>query len=140
MTDKEKLKITIDYIQWVLDQVEIDTRVAQNKALVAINRINNNNIGGKVFELTILTEVGKDITPIEQIIKEMATIKESECNPNKRLCYPIHNQEYADYHYYVIQMSNGEVAELAHKIEIRDDVLRYLLVRTDRRTENKYKN
>ena len=39
MTEKEQLKIAMDFIQYILDQWEIDTNDAQQKAIETIKKM-----------------------------------------------------------------------------------------------------
>jgi len=86
------------------------------------------------LELTIL--LPEEITMIEvekleKLIKRYAKITSKEVSGVKRLAYPIYNRERALYIYYDIDMPSNEVSSLANKLNINDNILRYLLVKAD---------
>lgn len=89
----------------------------------------------KKYELTILTD---EIAPQEAIdeltekIKGYGKITKFEDDGVKRLAYPIRNQEKARYLFYTLELENDVPSKLSGRLNIDDDVVRYLLVRVSR--------
>lgn len=90
------------------------------------------------YELTIYTPVGQDKLPIELGIYKYAKIKRSsvEMRPGKRIPYAIRAHEFVDDWFMEVKVEDARVATLAGMLNMRDDVLRYLLVRKAPRTNN----
>lgn len=89
----------------------------------------------KNYELTILVD---EIAPQEVIdgltekIKGYGKIKTIEDDGVKLLAYPIRNHEKARYLFYTLELENDVPAKLSRRLNIDDDVVRYLLVRVSR--------
>lgn len=89
----------------------------------------------KKYELTILVD---EIAPQEVIdgltekIKGYGKITSIEDDGVKRLAYPIRNHEKAHYLFYTLELENDVPADLSRNLNIDDNVVRYLLVRTAR--------
>ena len=72
-----------------------------------------------------LDKVKKIIASVNgQIVKE-------ENDGKKRLAYKIGGQEFAVFYYYDVQLPAEAPAKISSTLNITDEVLRYLLVRTD---------
>ena len=89
------------------------------------------------FELTILapeTTGEEELNHLEKIIKKYATIEKFENAGVKRLAYDITLRgtihERASYLYYDIEMEQGNAVKLSNHLNITDEALRYLLVKT----------
>lgn len=83
-------------------------------------------------ELTILAPKSsgdKELDEIQKTIKKYAKIVEFENGGVKRLAYPIRDHERACYLYYVLDMEQQDCTKLSCELNIKDEVLRYLLVR-----------
>lgn len=92
----------------------------------------------KNYELTILVD---EIAPQEVIdgltekIKGYGKITSFEDDGVKRLAYPIQKvrlHEKARYLFYILELENDVPAKLSSDLNIDDNVVRYLLVRTAR--------
>lgn len=89
----------------------------------------------KKYELTILVD---EIAPQEVIdgltkkIKRYGKGVKFEDDGVKRLAYPIRNHEKARYLYYTLELENDMTFKISSNLNIDDDVVRYLLVRTAR--------
>lgn len=89
----------------------------------------------KNYELTILVD---EIAPQEVIdgltkkVKGYGKITSFEDDGVKRLAYPIRNHEKAHYLFYTVELENDVPAKLSSNLNIDDNVVRYLLVRTAR--------
>ena len=89
----------------------------------------------KKYELTILVD---KIAPQEVIdgltekIKGYGNIVSIKDDGVKSLAYPIRNHEKARYLFYILELEDGVPAELSSNLNIDDNVVRHLLVRTVR--------
>lgn len=88
------------------------------------------------YELTILTP--EELTVVDKIalekqIKRYGRITKRLVDGVKRLAYPIMNREKALYLYYELEMESGKPAELSSHLTIQDNVVRFLIVKKDRR-------
>lgn len=89
----------------------------------------------KKYELTILVD---EIAPQEVIdgltkkIKRWGKGVKFEDDGVKRLAYPIRNHEKARYLYYTLELENDMTFKVSSNLNIDDNVMRYLLVRTAR--------
>lgn len=135
MTSKEKLKRTIDYLQWVLDQVEIDTRVAQDRAtsvLRAIQDTPKNTGKSREYELTIIAPHEASLI---DVIAHLSNVSEKlevvETQVGKRLAYPINSQEVGDYYSFDLKLKEDTPRAINDYLCTRDNVLRFLLVKKD---------
>ena len=92
----------------------------------------------KSYELTILFRIGLDA---EKELHKIRTMVEQEggkvtsmhVEGKKRLAYAINNEEYANYTYMNLELPEGKPASISSKLNIKDEVLRYLLVQEDTR-------
>ena len=89
----------------------------------------------KNYELTILVD---EIAPQEVIdgltkkVKGYGNITSFEDDGVKRLASPIRNHEKARYLFYTVELENDVPAKLSSNLNIDDNVVRHLLVRTAR--------
>ena len=87
-----------------------------------------------VYELTIIAEVNnEDKQGTDSLIKRYAEIQKFEDEDVKRLAYSIMGMDYGHYYYYEIKLNKKNAPELCSKLNIKDSVLRYLLVPQDTR-------
>lgn len=92
----------------------------------------------KPYELTILfrTELDaeKELYRVREMIeREGGKVVSMEIEGKKRLAYAINNEEYATYTYMNLELPEGKPATISSKLNITDEVLRYLLVQEDTR-------
>lgn len=94
----------------------------------------------KDYELSILfhPDLEMNLDPALDKIKSLieankGKIVKEEAEGKKRLAYSINGQDFAIYHYYDLQLPAEAPAKLSSVLNITDEVLRYLLVRTDER-------
>lgn len=92
----------------------------------------------KPYELTILfrTELDaeKELYRVREMIeREGGKVVSMEIEGKKRLAYRINNEEYATYTYMNLELPDGKPASISSKLNITDEVLRYLLVKEDTR-------
>lgn len=139
MKDKDKLKTAIDYIQWVLDQIEIDTREAQDKAIKTLKVINNQATEGEFnYELTILVRQEENLIDVLEDLERLTTkVYVSDIQTYKRLAYPIQGEEFADYYYLELEMPERNCSMVSHYLDVKNKVLRYLLVKKGRQNEQR---
>lgn len=89
----------------------------------------------KNYELTILVD---EIAPQEVIdgltekIKRYGKRVKFEDDGVKRLAYPIRNHEKVRYLYYTLELTEDKPVKISSHLNIDDNVVRYLLVRTAR--------
>lgn len=92
----------------------------------------------KPYELTVLfrTEVDaeRELEKVKQLVKNYdGKVVSSTVEGEKRLAYRINNNDYAIYTYLEIELPEGAPAKLSSTLNIKDEVLRYLLVQADTR-------
>lgn len=92
----------------------------------------------KLYELTVLFRpelYGEQEMPkiIELVERFGGKVISSEVEGKKRLAYRINNNDYAIYTYLNIELPEGAPAKLSSTLNIKDEVLRYLLVQADTR-------
>lgn len=92
----------------------------------------------KPYELTILfrTELDaeKELYRVREMIeREGGKVVSMEIEGKKRLAYRINNEEYATYTYMNLELPDGKPATIRSKLNITDEVFRYLLVKEDTR-------
>ena len=94
------------------------------------------------YELSVLSH--KDIDQLELKHKILDKINEVggittkyEADGVKRLAYSISGQEYAHYSFYTIQLPQDAPVKLSSWLNITDEVLRYLLVKTSNRQQTR---
>ena len=66
-------------------------------------------------------------------IKNKAKIINEEVDGKKRLAYTIDKQDFGLYYYFDLQLPAEAPAKISSAFNIADEILRYLLVRTDER-------
>lgn len=88
-----------------------------------------------IHELTIIapeSATGVDIEHLTKIIKRHSMwIEDFEDEGVKRLAYSIRGHDRGRYLFWELDMATGEPQELSRELNITDEALRYLLVRTD---------
>lgn len=94
----------------------------------------------KDYELTVLfhpdLEMNLDpaISKVKKIIDANGgKILKEENDGKKHIAYPINGQDFAVYYYFDLQLPVEAPAKLSSVFNISDEVMRYLLVRTDER-------
>ncbi len=92
----------------------------------------------KDYELTVLfhPDLEMNLDPALDKVKKIITsaggeIIKEENDGKKRLAYKISGQEFAVFYYYDVQLPAEAPAKISSTLNITDEVLRYLLVRTD---------
>ena len=94
----------------------------------------------KDYELSVLIHPDLEMNPDPVIDKVKKTIDQAggtitnEDNQGKtRLCYPIKGQEFALYYYLDVSLPSDAPDKISTGLNISDEIIRYLLVRTDER-------
>ncbi|MBR3172568.1 30S ribosomal protein S6 [Candidatus Saccharibacteria bacterium] len=94
----------------------------------------------KDYELTVVfhPDLEMNIDPALDKIKQIleankAKIINEEVDGKKRLAYPIDKQDFGLYYYFDLQLPAEAPAKISSAFNIADEILRYLLVRTDER-------
>ena len=94
----------------------------------------------KDYELTIVfhPDLEMNIDPALDKVKKIlesskAKIINEEVDGKKRLSYKIANQDFGLYYYFDLQLPPEAPAKISSAFNIADEILRYLLVRTDER-------
>ena len=94
----------------------------------------------KDYELTVLIhpDLEMNLDPaLDKVRKTVESaggkITKEENDGKKRLAYSINGQDFAVYYYIDVQLPAEAPAKISSVMNITDEVLRYLLVRTDER-------
>lgn len=94
----------------------------------------------KDYELSILfhPDLEMNLDPALDKVKKIiegngGKIQKEENDGKKRLAYSINGQDFAVYYYIDVQLPAEAPAKISSVMNITDEVLRYLLVRTDER-------
>ena len=94
----------------------------------------------KDYELTVLfhPDLEMNLDPAMDKVKKLiqstgGKIVKEESDGKKRLSYPIGNQGFAIYQFFVVSLPPEAPAKISSTLNITDEVLRYLLVRVDER-------
>ena len=94
----------------------------------------------KDYELSILfhPDLEMNLDPALDKVKKLiesngGKIIKAEADGKKRLSYKINGQEFAVYYYYDVQLPADAPQKLSNVLNITDEVLRSLIVRTDPR-------
>ena len=94
----------------------------------------------KDYELTVVfhPDLEMNIDPALDKVKQIleankAKIINEEVDGKKRLAYPIDKQDFGLYYYFDLQLPAEAPAKISSAFNIADEILRYLLVRTDER-------
>lgn len=91
------------------------------------------------YELTVLLPVevddGEAFEEIKKIVESAGgSLVKYEYEGKKRLAYAINNQEFAKYTYYELYLpDNNSAVKISTTLNIKDIVLRYLMVKKDTR-------
>ncbi len=98
----------------------------------------------KNYELTVLfhPDLEMNIDPALDKVKKIietagGSITKEENDGKKRLAYTISGQEFALYYYFELTLPADAPAKISSALNINDETVRYLLVKTD---ERKVKN
>ncbi len=94
----------------------------------------------KDYELTVVfhPDLEMNLDPALDKVKKIITtnsgkITKEESDGKKRLAYKIDNQEFGVYYYFDVELPASAPAKISSTMNITDEALRYLLVRTDAR-------
>lgn len=94
----------------------------------------------KDYELTVLfhPDLEMNLDPAVDKVKKLiesngGKITKEENDGKKRLAYKINGQEFAIYYFTDVELPAEAPAKISSAMNINDEVLRYLLVRTDER-------
>lgn len=99
----------------------------------------------KPYALTLLLDAGRlPREVVDQVEEKVVSLKgkvvKGEDGGIKTLAYPIGRAERAQYYYLDLELPDNTQTELSHWLETNEDILRYLLVRTDPRYAKKTNN
>jgi small subunit ribosomal protein S6 len=90
------------------------------------------------YELTVLLHPDLEIDldsctkKLEQLISDAkGKVVEREDWGKRKLAYPVKNQQFAVYVFYVLELEPGSVAGLERELLITDEVIRHLIVKYD---------
>lgn len=87
-----------------------------------------------VFHPDLEMNLDPALDKVKKIIEQNGgKITKEENDGKKRLMYPIKGQDFAIYYYIDVALPAEAPAKLSSTFNITDEVLRYLLVRTDER-------
>lgn len=94
------------------------------------------------YELSVLSHTDIDQAELKHRILDKinevgGVITSYEAQGVKRLAYSISGQESAYYSFYTIRLSQDAPVKLSSWLNITDEVLRYLLVKTDDRRQTR---
>lgn len=96
----------------------------------------------KKYELTVLfhPDLEMNIDPALDKVKRIietsgGKITKEENDGKKRLAYKIASQEFALYYYFELDLPAEAPAKISSQLNINDETLRYLLVKSDERKE-----
>ena len=94
----------------------------------------------KDYELTVVfhPDLEMNIDPaldkVKKIIEQNGgKITKEEAEGKKRLAYSINGQDFAIYYYFDVSLPAEAPSKISSTFNITDEILRYLLVRTDER-------
>ncbi len=94
----------------------------------------------KDYELTVVfhPDLEMNLDPAVDKVKKIietngGKIIKEENDGKKRLAYKINNQDFGVYYYFDIQLPADAPSKISSIYNITDEILRYLLVRTDER-------
>ena len=94
----------------------------------------------KDYELSILyhpdleTNLDPALAKVKKLIESTGgKIVKEDNDGKKRLNYSVNGQDFAVYYFYDLQLPAEAPAKISSTLNITDEVLRYLLVRTDER-------
>lgn len=94
----------------------------------------------KDYELTVLfhPDLEMNIDPSVEKVKKIITsnggkIEKEEAEGKKRLAYSINGQDFAIFYFFDVALPAEAPSKISSTFNINDEVLRYLLVRTDTR-------
>lgn len=85
-----------------------------------------------IYELTIIAKessTAEELADIKSTIEKWGAIHTEEDDGVKRLAYRIFNNEFGHYLFYTVELNEGDPQKLSGELNIKDSVLRYLLVK-----------
>jgi small subunit ribosomal protein S6 len=87
-----------------------------------------------VFHPDLEMNLDPALDKVKKIIEQNGgKITKEENDGKKRLMYPIKGQDFAIYYYFDVALPAEAPAKISTTFNITDEILRYLLVRTDER-------
>ena len=87
-----------------------------------------------VFHPDLEMNLDPALDKVKKIIEQNGgKITKEENDGKKRLMYPIKSQDFAIYYYFDVALPAEAPAKISTTLNITDEILRYLLVRTDER-------
>ena len=94
------------------------------------------------YELSVLYDTRTDYNRADNLVRSFVSefggvIDKVDDDGVKRLAYSISGQDYAHYTFYNVRLPQDAPAKLSSKLNITDEVLRYLLVRVDNRRQTR---
>ncbi len=96
------------------------------------------------YELTVLIHPDReaDLEKALKVVRDLVTanggtIKKEDNWGKKRLAYPISKQDFAVYVAMDVELPAPAPAKISSTLNITDDVIRYLLVKTDEKERSK---
>ena len=94
----------------------------------------------KEYELSVLfhPDLEMNLDPALDKVKKLieangGKITKEEADGKKRLVYPISGQDFAIYYFFEVELPSEAPAKISSTLNISDEVIRYILVRTDER-------
>ena len=94
----------------------------------------------KEYELTVLfhPDLEMNIDPALDKVKKLieqngGKIEKEEAEGKKRMAYSINGLDFAVYYYFDVSLPAAAPAKISSVLNITDEVIRYLLVKTDER-------
>lgn len=91
-----------------------------------------------IYELTIIAKennTAEELADIKSTIEKWGAIHTEEDDGVKRLAYPIGignmSNNFGHYLFYTVDINEGDPQKLSGELNIKDSVLRYLLVKQD---------
>lgn len=94
------------------------------------------------YELSVLYDTRTDYERANNLVRSLVydfggAVDKVEDDGVKRLAYSICGQDYAHYTFYNVRLPQDIPAKLSSKLNITDEVLRYLLVKVDDRRQTR---
>lgn len=87
-----------------------------------------------VFHPDLEMNIDPALDKVKKIIEQNGgKITKEENEGKKRLAYSINGQDFAIYYYFDLELPAEAPAKISSTLNITDEILRYLLVRTDER-------
>lgn len=121
-----------------------DSFRSSTEAWEAYDKLMAEKVGKEIptspYELTLLLRAGRlpreAVMTVEGKIMNLGgKIIKTHDDGIKTLAYPIQHEQRAQYYYLDIELPDGKPAELSGWLNINEDLLRYLLVKAPKKTE-----